>query len=136
MTAPYLPKPGDEVYLIPSPDVFGWAFSRGADPSNETLPRGFMLRAGRVFEVFADPIRSGSYLLNVEPGTTANPTGVTEAAFLSEMNYRWRLWAVANGIDPATNTDPADVAGPVWVAKGSALSSLADAAPAWQWTTL
>ena len=140
MTVAYVPKTGDEVYLIPTPSTFGWAFSRSISPDNAAAARGYMLRyagvTGYVYSLFADPLRAGFYLLNVAPGTTANPTGIAEATWLSEMNYRWRIWAVDNGIDPADDTDPAGTVGPVWVAKGSALASLSAAAEAWGWTTL
>lgn len=136
MTVAYVPKAGDAVYLIPTPATFGWAFSRSIDPDNALAARGYMLRAGYVFSLYADPIRPGFYRLNVLPGTSANPTGIAETTWLNEMNQRWRLWAVDNGIDPAVDTDPANVVGPVWVSKGSQLGSLADAAAAWQWTAL
>ena len=136
MTAPYVPKSGDAAYLIPTPATFGWAFSRSADPNNTYAARGVMLRAGYVFDLYANPLKAGTYLLNVEPGTVANPTGIAEETWLNEMNYRWRIWAVANGIDPAEDTDPADVVGPVWTTKGSQLDSLAAAAEAWFWTAL
>lgn len=137
---PYVAKPGDAVYLIPSPAAFGWAFSRSADPNNALAARGYMLRyagsTGYVFSVFADPLRAGFYLLNVAPGTAANPTGIAEETWLNEMNYRWRLWAVDNGVDPDTDTDPAGTVGPVWAAKGDQLASLSAAAEAWGWTAL
>lgn len=136
MPVPYVAKSDDEAYIIPTPATFGWAFSRSADPANTYAARGFVLRAGYVFQLFADPLRAGFYLLNVEPGTTANPTGVAERTWLNEMNCRWRIWAVDNAIDPAAETDPANVAGPVWVAKGGQIDSLALAAEAWGWTTL
>lgn len=136
MTVPYVAKPGDDVYLIPTPATFGWAFSRGIDPDNALAARGYMVRAGYVFSLFADPMRAGYYRLNVQPGTTANPTGVAEETWLNEMNYRWRQWAVDNSVDPDTDTDPAAVVGPVWVDEGDQLDSLAVAAPAWGWTTL
>lgn len=136
MTVPYVPKSGDAAYLIPTPATFGWAFSRSADPNNTYAARGVMLRAGYVFDLYANPLKAGTYLLNVEPGTVANPTGIAEETWLNEMNYRWRIWAVANGIDPAEDTAPADVVGPVWTTKGSQLDSLAAAAEAWFWTAL
>jgi hypothetical protein len=136
MTVPYAPKSGDEVYIIPTPATFGWAFSRSADPNNEAAARGYMLRAGYVFSLFADPLREGYYLLNVLPGTTANPTGIDETVWLNEMNYRWRIWAEDNDIDPDTDTNPADASAPVWVDAGSQLASLSAAAEVWGWTAL
>ncbi len=136
MAVPYVAKPGDEAYLIPTPSTFGWAFSRSADPSNAVAARGYVLRDGYVFSLYADPLRAGYYMLNVEPGTTANPTGVGERTWLNEMNYRWRIWAVDNAIDPAADTDPAGTVGPVWAAKGSQLASMSAAAEAWGWTAL
>lgn len=136
MTVPYVAKPGDEVYLIPTPSTFGWAFARSADPNNGVAALGYLLRDGYVFSIFSDPLRAGFYRLNVEPGTVANPTGVGEVLWLNQMNYRWRIWAVDNGLDPDTDTDPAGTVGPVWAAKGDQLDSLAAAAAAWGWPTL
>jgi len=136
MGVPYVPQAGDQVYLIPDPAAFGWAFARSADPSNVAAARGYMLRrmgsTGYVFSLYADPMRAGAYLLNSAPGNAANPTGVAEGAWLNEQNYRWRRWAVDNGIDPDTVTNPSG-GGPVWVAKGEQLPSLAAAAAAWGW---
>ena len=64
MTVRYVAQPGDEMYTIPNAGAFGFAFSRGTDPSGATLPvavvqrtfydgetRIFQLRSAAAFDI-------------------------------------------------------------------------------------
>jgi len=64
VTVRYVAQPGDEMYTIPNAGAFGFAFSRGTDPSGATLPvavvqrtfyhgetRIFQLRSAAAFDI-------------------------------------------------------------------------------------
>jgi len=145
VTAQYVARSSDLAYYLPVPKAYGWAFARSMDPGGAALVTAVLLRDGLIYLMRNSPTRAGSYVLDMATQGSAtagaetvsgNATGVPLAVFLSEMNFRWRTWAVDNGIDPADSAGGPAYGGPVWTAEGEALATLQLAATAWGWLPL
>ncbi len=145
MTAQYVARSADLAYRIPTPAAYGWAFARSMDPGGAALVTAVLLRDGLIYLMRDNPAHAGTYVLDAATRgratggastATGGAAGVPLAVFLSEMNFRWRLWAVDNGIDPADDAGGPAYGGPVWVGEGEALATLQAAATAWGWLPL
>lgn len=116
MIAPtrYVPQAGDALYTIPSPGSFGFAFSRGTDPSGATLPVAVVQRGSIVYQLRAASaygIANAVYVC-LTPMTTHY--GESLAGYLAFVQLAWNAQTGDSSAPPATLAAGAAVWG--WVA--------------------
>lgn len=121
MTAPvrYVAQTGDAAYTIPNAGSFGFAFSRGTDPSGTTLPvavvqRTFADGTVRVFNLRAASAYGVTNAVYVCLTPMTQNYGATLAGYLSDVQLAWNAQTGDGSAPPATLADGARVWG--WVA--------------------
>lgn len=115
----YVAQTGDSLYTIPDPGAFGFAFSRGTDPSGATLPvavvqrtfadgtvRVFQLRAASAYGV------ANAVYVSLAPMNTSHGEGL--AGFLAFVQLAWNAQTGDSSAPPSTLAAGARVWG--WVA--------------------
>lgn len=118
MTVRYVAQPGDETYTIPDAGAFGFAFSRGTDPSGATLPVAVVQRT------FYD---GESRIFQLRP---ASAFGVVNAVYVCltpmTVNYGEKVAGFLTFVQLAWNAQTGDESSPPTTLQGGAR--------VWGWT--
>jgi hypothetical protein len=98
----YVPQAGDALYTIPNAGAFGFAFSRGTDPSGATLPVAVVQRGAIVYTLrsaSAYGLTTSSYV-GLVPFDTHH--GAAIAGFLDDVQLAWNAQTGDSSAPPST----------------------------------
>lgn len=113
MIVRYVPQTGDALYTFPA-GSFGFAFSRGTDPSGATLPCAVVQRGSRVYQLrpaSAYDVPNAVYV-SLTPMTSAY--GETVEGFLTFVGLAWNSQTGTDAAPPTSLAAAARVFG--WTA--------------------